>query len=184
MKDLGTTNMLLLIIVIPLVLYLLGLLSFIFIPLILSMFIALLFLPLMRWLHKKRVPRLLSISIVVLIIFGIIRLGGELIHLSSNEILASEGQIIEKAEIKIVGLIVLIEKFFGIERLQGENIISHYLQSNDNILERFGSTLSFITNLISGTLMIVFFTLLLLSESINFQKILNSTLFKVKYSSV
>jgi AI-2 transport protein TqsA len=184
MKDLSTTNTLLLIIVIPLVLYLLGLLSFIFIPLILSMFIALLFLPLIRWLHKRRVPRPLSILIVILIIFGIIRMGGELVHLSSNEILASEGQIIEKAEIKLVGLIVLIEKFFGIERLQGENIISHYLQSNDNILERFGSTLSFITNLISGTLMTVFFTLLLLSESINFQKILNSTLFKVKYSSV
>lgn len=184
MKDLSTTNTLLLIIVIPLVLYLLGLLSFIFIPLILSMFIALLFLPLMRWLHKKMVPRPLSIFIVVLIIFGIIRLGGELVHLSSNEILASKGQFIEKAEIKLVGLIVLIEKFFGIERLQGENIISHYLQSNDNILERFGSTLSFITKSISGTLMTVFFTLLLLSESINFQKILNSTLFKVKYSSV
>lgn len=184
MKDTGTTNTLLLIIVIPLILYLLGLLSFIFIPLILSMFIALQFLPLLRWLYKRRIPKPISIFIVVLIIIGIIRLGVELIHLSSNEILASDDQIIEKAEIKIVGLIVLIEKFFGIERVQGENIISHYLQSNDNILEKFGSTLSFITNTVSGILMTVFFTLLLLSESINFQKILNSTLFKVKFSSV
>ncbi len=184
MKDTKTTNTLLLIIVVPLVLYLLEILSFIFIPLILSMFIALLFLPLMRWLHKRKVPRVFSIALVVLIIFGIIRSGGELIHLSSNEILSSEGQFIEKAEVKIVELIVLVEKFFGIVRLKGENIFSHYMQNNNNILESFGSTLGFITKSISMTLMTVFFTILLLSESINFQKILNSTLFKVKYSSV
>jgi AI-2 transport protein TqsA len=138
----------------------------------------------MRWLHKRKVPRALSIAFVILIIFGIIRFGGELIHLSSNEILSSEGQFIEKAEGKIVELIVLVEKFFGIVRLKGENIFSHYIQNNNNILESFGSTLGFITNTISMTLMTVFFTILLLSESINFQKILNSTLFKVKYSSV
>ena len=57
MRELRTTNILLLIIVIPLVVYLLQILSFIFVPLVFAMFITLLFLPVMRWLHKYKVPK-------------------------------------------------------------------------------------------------------------------------------
>jgi predicted PurR-regulated permease PerM len=118
MKDLRTTNILLLIIVIPLVFYLLKILSFIFIPLVMAMFIALLFLPLMRGLKKKGVPKLVSIFIVVLIILGILKIGGELIKISSSELMATESVFFEKAETKIVDLVVTLEAFFGIERLQ------------------------------------------------------------------
>jgi predicted PurR-regulated permease PerM len=183
MKDNKTTNTLLLIIVIPLIFYLLKILSFIFIPLILSMFIALLFLPLMRWFKKKKVPKPVSILMVVLIIIGALKIGGELIQLSSNEIISAEGFFFEKAETKLVSLIVSIEGFFGIERLKGENVLIHYFQNNNN-LENFGSTLDFIGNTLSMTLITAFFVILLLSESINFQQLLNNTLFKRKYSSV
>lgn len=183
MKDSRTTNMLLLIIVIPLIFYLLKTLSFIFIPLILSMFIAVLFLPLMRWLNEKRVPKTISILIVVLIFIGVFKLGGELIKLSSSEILSAEGLFFEKAETKLVKLIVSIESFFGIDRLEGENVLIHYFQNN-NILKNFGTTLDFVIDTLSMILMTAFFVILLLSESINFQKVLNNTLFKQKYSSV
>ena len=183
MKDTKTTNTLLLIIVIPLIFYLLKMLSFIFIPLFLSMFIALLFLPLMRWLNKKKVPKPVSILIVILIIIGVLKLGGELIHLSSDEIVSTDGLFFEKAETKLTSLIVSIEGFFGIERLKGENVLIHYF-SNNTILENFGSTFDFISHTISMTLMTVFFVILLLSESINFQKLLNNTLFKLEYSSI
>ncbi len=184
MKDLKTTNILLLIIVIPLVFYLLKILSFIFIPLVLSMFISLLFLPLMRWLKKKGIPRIISIIIVVAIIFGGLKLGGELVQLSSNEIVtaAKDGEFFKNAEQKILGLIVTIENFFGIERLQGENVFKHYFQEN-NSFEQFGNTIDFITNMLTMTLMTAFFVILLLSGSIDFQKILNGTLFKIKHSS-
>jgi len=72
MKETRTTNILLLIIVIPVIFYVLKILSFIFIPLISSMFIALLFLPLMRWLSKKKVPKPISIFIIIIIIVGIL----------------------------------------------------------------------------------------------------------------
>ena len=183
MKETKTTNTLLLIIVIPLIFYLLKTLSFIFIPLVLSMFIALLFLPLMRWLNKKKVPKPISIFLVILIITGILKLGGELIKLSIKEITSAEGFFFERAETKLVSLIESIEGFFGIERLKGENVIIHYFQSN-NIFENFGSTLNFISDTLTITLMTVFFVILLLSESINFQKLLNTTIFKQKYSSV
>lgn len=79
MKDTKTTNILLLVIVIPLIFYLLKILSFIFIPLVFLMFIALLY-PLMRWLKKKNVPKSISILIVIFIITVILKLGGELIQ--------------------------------------------------------------------------------------------------------
>ncbi len=183
MKELKTTNTLLLMIIIPLVFYLLKILSFIFIPLISSMFIALLFLPFMRWLNKKHVPKPLSISIIIIVIMGLLALGGKVIQLSTDEIISADSSFFEKAEIKLVGLIESLESFFGIQRVKGDNILLHYFQNN-NIFEKFGSTLDFVGNTLTMTLMTVFFVVLLLSESINFQKLLNTMVFKHKYSSV
>ncbi|MCF6297776.1 MAG: AI-2E family transporter [Flavobacteriaceae bacterium] len=183
MKDTKTTNILLLIIVIPLIFYLLKTLSFIFIPFVLSMFITLLFLPLVRWLNKRKVPKPISILIVIFIVVGLLKLSGVLIQLSSNEILSSDGIFLEKAETKLVNLIVFLEGFFGIERVKGDSVLTHYFQEN-NILKNFGLTLDYIGNTISTILMTAFFVVLLLSESFNFQKLLNSTILKQKYSSV
>lgn len=183
MKDSKTTNILLLIIVVPLVFYLLKILSFIFIPLVMAMFISLLFLPLMRWLKKRGVPRFVSIFIVILIFTGIFKIGGELIKISSKEIRTTDHVFFEKAESKIVDLIVDVEGFFGIERIEGQSILKHYVEEN-SYLEKFGSTIGFIGDTLTKTLMTAFFVILLLSESINFQKVLNSTIFKFKHSSV
>lgn len=183
MKDLKTTNLLLLIIVIPIVFYLLKLLSFIFIPLILSMFIALLFLPLMRWFNKRNIPKTISISLVILIFIGAFKIGGELIHLSSKEILSADNAFFLKAEDKLINLVTIVEAFFGIERVQGENVLVHYLQQF-NFVNNIGSTLNFIGDTLSMTLMTAFFVVLWLAESINFQKVLNSTVLKQKHASV
>jgi len=183
MKDIKTTNTLLLIIVIPIVFYILKILSFIFIPLILSMFIALMFLPLMRWLKKHRVPKFISIFIVVLIIAGILKAGGELIQLSSKEILSADGVLFERVKLKLINFIVSVEDFFGIQHVQGKQMIIQFFQKG-NIISKFGPTIDFIGDTISMTLMTVFFAILWLSESINFQKLLNYTILKQKYSSV
>jgi predicted PurR-regulated permease PerM len=148
-----------------------------------AMFISVLFLPLMRWLTKKRTPRVISLFLIIAILLGILKIGGELIQLSLNEILSADTDFFVKAEEKLVALIVLIESFFGIERLQGENVIIHYFKDN-NILTNVGATLGFITSTLTMTLMTVFFVVLLLAESINFQKILEVTVFKKKFASV
>lgn len=183
MKEIKTTNTLLLIIVIPLIFYLLKTLSFIFIPLISSMFIALLFLPLMRWLNKYSIPKPISIIMIIGIMIGIFSFGGKLIQLSTKEIISADSSFFEKAEIKLLTLIESIESFLGIERVKGENVLIHYFQDN-NFFENFGSTIDFVGDTLSMTLMTAFFVILLLSESINFQKLLNTTIFKLKYSSV
>lgn len=183
LKDTRTTNILLLIVAIPVVFFLLKTLSFIFIPLIASMFIALLFLPLMRWLNKRKVPRPVSILLIILIIIGGLKAGVELIKLSSNEIMATDNEFFAKAETKLTDVIVSIEQFFGMDRVQGENILLHYFESNNN-LGNVSTTLDFIGDTVTMTLMTLFFTVLLLSGSINFQKLLNDTIFNQQYSSI
>ncbi|MCK5637770.1 MAG: AI-2E family transporter [Flavobacteriaceae bacterium] len=183
MNERRTTNILLLIIALPVVFYVLKLLSFIFIPLAFSMFIALLFWPLVRWLKKKKTPKTISLLIVILIIGVFFKLTGEVIQLSSKEILASENNLFEKAESKIESLIIPIESYFGIERVEGKSITLHYFQEID-VSKTFGSTIDLLSSTITMTLMTFFFAILLLAESLNFQKILNKTVVRQKFSSV
>ena len=182
MKERRTTNILLLLIAIPIIFYVLDLLSFIFIPLILAMFIALLFLPLMRWLNKKNVPKTISLILVVLIIGLFLKTTGELVRLSSEEILSSENELFTKAESKLEALIIPFEDFFAIERVEGKSITLHYVQKLD-LNKNFGSTIDFIGDVVSITLITAFFVILLLAESLNFQKVLNTTIIRQKFNT-
>jgi len=183
MDNRKTTNILLLIIVIPILFYLLKILSFIFIPLVFSMFIALLFLPLMRWLNKKKVPKILSIILVFLIIAGGIKIGSVLIQLSSKEILSSDAAFFDKIGEKFTALVGLIEGFFGIEHSKSSFSVKDYFQK-ENIIGNFSLTIAFLGNTLTMILMTVFFVILWLAESINFHKVLNTTILRQKHASV
>jgi len=138
LNKIRTTNILLLVIVIPLVFYLLKILSFIFIPLIFSMFIALLFLPLMRWLGKRKVPKVISVFIVFLLIIGGLNIGIELVQLSSKEIMATDAAFFNKAENKFNNLIFYIEDTFGVKLKQDKNLLSQLIEK-----ENIGSIIDF-----------------------------------------
>jgi len=183
MGELKTTNLLLLIIVVPLVFYLLHILSFIFIPLTFAMFIALLFLPMMRYLSKKNIPKFIAILLVLLIIGTIFKIGGTLIQLSSKEIMSAESHYFELAEEKLASLAHSAEAFFGVTLLSNGNLMTNVLNS-DKLFQNFGSTVDFASRTLSMTLMTAFFVILLLAESIDFQKILHSTILKRRFSSV
>lgn len=174
-----TTNILLLTIAIPLIFYLLKILSFIFIPLIFSMFIALLFLPLMRWLGRRNVPKFISIIIVLLLVSGGLRLGVELIQLSSKEILATKSDFFPKAEAKLADLLFYLTDNFGIEIGEDQNIFSQFFQK-----ENIGSTFGFLRKFLTTILMTAFFVVLWLAESINVHKLLNNTILKQRYTSI
>ncbi|MCB0444173.1 MAG: AI-2E family transporter [Gelidibacter sp.] len=179
MDKIRTTNLLLLVIVIPLVFYLLKILSFIFIPLVFSMFIALLFLPMMRWLGKRNVPKLISIICVVLLIIGGLVIIAELVHISSKQIMASDATFFSKAEDKLVILIQSLESFFGVSIPKRGNMFTHFIQKDS-----IGSAFGFVSRFLSMTLMTAFFTVLWLAESINVQKLMNVTILKQKHTSV
>lgn len=179
MDKIRTTNTLLLVLVIPVIFYLLKLLSFIFIPLVFSMFIALLFLPLMRWLGKRGVPKVISIAIVILLILCGMALTAELIHLSSKQIMSSDSTFFAQAEEKIRALKQSLEAFFG-TTLGTEDSLKSQILEKDSLGKVFG----FVGNLLSMSLTTAFFTVLWLAESINVQKLLNVTILKQKHTSV
>ncbi|MDB9782269.1 AI-2E family transporter [Winogradskyella sp.] len=174
-----TTNVLLLVIVIPLVFYLLKILSFIFIPLIFSMFIALLFLPLMRWLGRRKIPKVFSIIIVLLLVTAGLKVGVELIQLSSKEIVATKSEFFVQAEGRLAELKLYLLNNFGIEYGEDKNVLAQFFQK-----ENLGTTIGFLRTFLTTILMTVFFVVLWLAESINVHKLLNNTILKQKYTSV
>lgn len=168
-----------LVIVVPLIFYLLKILSFIFIPLVFSMFIALLFLPIMRWLGKKNIPKPISILIVVLIIAAGMKIGVELIQISSREILNSDTEFFSKAEEKFDNLFLLAQETFGFKLDDKESVLKQFI-AKDNI----GDSINFIQRTLTMVLMTTFFVVLWLAESINIQKVLNSTILKQRHTSL
>ena len=183
MDKIKTTNYLLLIIVIPILFYLLKILSFIFIPLVFSMFIALLFLPILRNLRRRNIPKYLSILLVLLLIVAGVWIGVELVKLSSREILTSDSHFFDKAQLKINTLVANIESFFGIQQVEGVQTISRYL-NKDVILNNLSPTVSFITKFLTALLTTTFFVVLWLAESINVERLINRTILKQKHTSI
>jgi AI-2 transport protein TqsA len=174
-----TTNVLLLIIVVPLVFYLLKILSFIFIPLIFSMFIALLFLPLMRWLGRRKVPKVISIIVVLLVVAGGLKIGVELVQLSSRQILGNNTEFFSKAEVKLADLKIYLSDNFGVEFEEDKNFFAQFFQK-----ENLGTTIGFLRTFLTTILMTAFFVVLWLAESINVHKLLNNTLLRQKHTSI
>lgn len=183
LNNLNRTNNLLSIMVVVLVFYLLKILSFIFIPLTFGMFMALLFLPIMRWLRTKGLPKWLSIGVVIGIIALILKLFGELVKLSSREIINADSNFFQKAESKVTILVGNVEGFFGIERIGDDNVLLHYL-SQANVFGNFGNTLDFIGDTLTMALMTIFFGVLLLMDSFNFERVLTKAIFKSKSMSI
>lgn len=183
MDKLKTTNGLLLIIAIPVIFYLAKTLSFIFIPLVFSMFIALLFLPFMRWLKKRGINRTFSILIVVAIMVGIITIGVQLIKLSTRQIMDVDDTFIDMAEAKLLYLVQTIDTAVGLDLTEDQTLTQQLLHKT-SLLKSVGPTISFINSTLTMLLMTIFFSILWLSESINIEKILHKVLLKKKFTSV
>ena len=183
MDNLRTTNKLLLVLVIPVIFYLIKILSFIFIPLVSSMFIALLFLPLMRFLQKKGLSKILSIGVVIIVIAIGLKLGIELVRLSSQEIMTSESQFFGKAQTKINNLLAIYGGEFGLESSSDSSSLLRFI-NKEKLTSQLAPTFSFISRFLTAILMTVFFAILWLSDSINIQKLLNNTILKKKHTSI
>ena len=174
-----TTNILLLIIVIPILFYLLKVLSFIFIPLVFSLFNALLFLPIMRWFEKRKVPKFIALFVVVLIIVGGFLLGIELIQLSSKQIMSSDSEFFTKADGKIKTATLYLDNTFGWELQKDQKFYTQFVKK-----ENIGSTFDFLRKFTTMLLMTAFFVILWLAESINVHEVLNKLVLKGKHASI
>jgi AI-2 transport protein TqsA len=187
MENSKSIKSLLVVLVVFSIFYVLKLLSFIFVPLVLALFISVLFLPLMRWLHKRNVPNALGLLLVVIIIAGILMVAIKLVQLTSKEILTANTGLFESIQDKLKSAAGSIEEFFLVKNIGKEGMITSSIQRL-NIPETLFSFLKSIMdsawNIVSILLMTVFFILLLLSGSIDVQKIMNKTLYKRNFLSI
>lgn len=176
-----TTNRLLIILVVPLIFYLLHILSFIFVPLISSMFIALLFVPLMRRLKKRGLPKVfyVSISVGLMVLFGVASF--VMLRLSSEEILSTQDAFLEKAGNKIENS-EFIQTYVLPPSVNRES--QGFSLDSETTMQIAQPVLKFVSNLLPQLLMTLFFVILWLSESINFESVMNSTFIKMKHTSV
>jgi AI-2 transport protein TqsA len=178
---------LLVLMLVPLALYLLHLLQIIFVPLVFALFGALVFMPLMRWLNKRRIPNFIGIIVVLVIISGGLKVGYEMISLSGQELRGAGGDFARKFDEKLHPIILPILDLAGIHPEEGESDV-HALLSNEqvasNLFGNVGSTLNFTRKFVSMLLMTLFFMVLLLAGSMDMQKVMELLIFKRRYASV
>ncbi|WKK82009.2 AI-2E family transporter [Marivirga arenosa] len=187
LNDQSTTNKLLLVLVIPVIFYSLQLLSFIFIPLMFAIFIALLFTPMMRWMKKRKVPQIIALGTVVLILtftgFSTIKI----VQMSGKQIQDGKSEIFRKLDHKVEQVVTPFAETLGLDQQNGGSTLKSLMKSDrieSLILDNFTITISFIQSTVVNILMTLFFLMLLLAGSLNFKDILQSTLFSGGTQSV
>lgn len=186
-NDTATTNKLLLVIVLPLIFYILRLLSFIFAPLMVAFFITLLFMPFMRWMLKRHVPRFLAIGLMILIVSSAIFLGIFLIKQSGKEFIENKEELYQKLDIKVGTTIAPYAEILGIDTSTHSSAIKSILlskQISETIYASFGETIGVIRTTASFILLTLFFLILLLAGSLNLETMMGQTLFNTKMRSV
>ena len=182
-----TTNKLLLLLVIPLVFYILQLLSFIFIPLVFAIFLSLLFMPTMRWLEKRKVPRFLSVIAVLIILTSVIFGVTKMVEISSQEIRNDKTELYKKLDAKAGPYLKDAADYVGIERSEGESVIKTILtseQMSQMVYNNFGITFNLAQKTVNKLLITIFFMVLLLAGSMNFKEVLQLAFFKKSYPSI
>lgn len=186
-SELLAIRKLLLIIVVPLIMYLLSVLSIIFIPLVFGLFAALVFSPLMRWFRRKKIPNIFGV-IVALIIVTLGFIGAfEMVQLTGQELSSADDNFTEKFNDRMNDVISPIVDMMGIEPAEGETKFQALMNDEKvsaNLFGNVGSGLNFARKFVSMALMTLFFMVLLLAGSMNIQKVMELLIFKQKYASV
>lgn len=186
-NELLAIRKLLLILIVPFVLYLLNLLSIIFIPLVFALFGALLFMPLMRWFTKKGIPNFVGIITVVIIIAGGLKGAYEIVEISGKEIANANEDFYEKFDNKLNDIVSPVVEFMGIEPAKDETDLEAFMNNESvsaNLFGNVGNGLNFARKFVSMLLMTIFFMILLLAGSMNIQKVMELLIFKQRFASV
>lgn len=186
-NELLAIRKLLLILIVPFVLYLLNLLSIIFIPLVFALFGSLLFMPLMRWFSKKGMPNFVGIITVVLIISVGLKGAYEVVQLSGKEIANASDDFYEKFDNKLNDIVAPVVDFMGIEKAEDETDLEAFMNNetiSSNLFGNVSTGLNFARKFVSMLLMTIFFMILLLAGSMNIQKVMELLIFKQRFASV
>lgn len=186
-KDLLSIKKLLLIIVVPLVLYLLNVLSVIFIPLTFGLFAALVFSPMMRWFRRKNIPSLIGVIVALLIVSAGFKGAYEMVQLTGKELSNPDEEFREKFNDRMNDLVTPVVDFMKIKPAEDETKFQALMNDekvSSNLFGNVGSGLNMAKNFVSMLLMTLFFMVLLLAGSMNIQKVMQLLIFKRRHTSV
>lgn len=187
MNELSTTNKILIGFAVVLGFYILKELSFIFAPLMLAFILTLLFMPLMRRLLRRGIHRLLALSIVtsVIVILGLSF--AFVIKLSGRQIINNQETVFQKFDSRLGHAVAPYAGMLGIELENGKPVTRTILESkqvNELIFGNVAQTLGSVQRTITFLFLTLFFLILLLTGSVNLEKLMGQTLFSTKTRSV
>ncbi len=170
-KDIKIIKVSLLIIASVVILFVLRLFSFIFIPLFLALFIALLLLPVLNWFESKQIPNWLGIVIIVVFTILFFAVNIKIVQNTSIELLHSKNEIIAEANHKINPLLLKVQHFLGI--IPETNTHTNSIDFQDLIEKHSSKLLNEISTFISGLFMTFFFLAIFLTGAHLFENFLN-----------
>jgi len=153
------------------VLFVLRLFSFIFIPFFLALFIAILLLPILNYFESKKIPNWLGILIIVLISTVFIWANILVLQKTSVELFQSKDEIIAEANEKINPILIKVQHFLGVDSVAeaSENTIDFKALAEENSGKFLGQVSTFFTRLF----MTLFFLALFLTGAQLFEVFLN-----------
>lgn len=187
MNELSTTNKILTGFAVVLGFYILKELSFIFAPLMLAFILTLLFMPMMRRLLRRGLHRVLALSIVTSVVV-LLGLGFALVtKLSGRQIIDNQEAVFQKFDARLGHAVAPYAGTLGIELDNSKSVTRALLESkqvNEFIFGNFAQTLNSVQRTLTFLFLTLFFLVLLLTGSVNLEKLMGQTLFSTKTRSV
>ncbi len=180
--SLDTTNKLLCLLVLPVIVFILKELSSIFVPLVIACFFVLLFMPMLRLGAKYNIPRWVSIIFIFLLFFVVIWCCVWILQLTSAEFRSTDPQTWLLIQSRAAEVISSLLAFAGIDK----EVFLEHIQEFDlatTLYDNLGNVFLAVRKTASIIFMSLFFLILLLSSSFDAQKILE-LVFKDKMPSI
>jgi len=131
------------------------------VPLLISAMIALLLQPVMHWLERKGMPRLLALIVVLLFLVAFLTLFGIFVAAEINDFIGQLGEVRSKMQHLIDQLFLFLQNL-GFSRQEKE--LENFLHP-DGIVTFFKNMLLQLGNQFSNTLLILFTTSFLILDS-------------------
>jgi predicted PurR-regulated permease PerM len=170
-KDIKTIKISLLIITAVVILFVLRLFSFVFIPFFMALFIAILLLPVLNWFESKKIPHWLGILIIVVISLLFIWLNVLIMRTTTVELLHSKDEILADANDKINPLLIKIQHFLGVESVADAK--QNTIDFKGLVEKNSGQFVSLISTFASRLFLTFFFLALFLTGAHMFEIFLN-----------
>lgn len=175
-KDIKTIKNTLLVFLGIAFLYLLKVLSNLFIPLALALFVALLLYPILRWFQEKKIPYVLSLTFILVVSFYVFNGIGELIFQTILEILREQDKLLMQIHNKFLPLLDFAKNTLklNLDDLSGSlwETASKYISVN-HILVSSGTFAGFIKSVASILFMTLLYLIVMMGGILNYERYLN-----------